>query len=280
MILGAISNSWKLQLSNNDLQKLVQDARTRGAVHIELRQTCMGSYETGQGDAWRPAIQRLAKMANGFPGLTFNLAIEWPCLSVESSPQGEPFRAALRAAKVLDPDSPHLRLVDRTPFDSAWTTEGEVPVMALQQATGLTRQASQQGVILSIENVGQTIAGMTLLVRAVRHRLPENEGRFLGICPDPANQLPLFPGTDPIAEIQSTPLDFLKIVHFKQTRDGKPHPTIDSGDVDCLRQMRVLKKIGYRGAIVMEIPPHDRVMENLSASFAYLEATNDMPITI
>jgi sugar phosphate isomerase/epimerase len=271
MILGAISNSWKLQLSSNDLKKLVQDAQMRGAVHIELRQTCMGDYETGVGDAWRPAIQKLTEMAKGFPGLSFNLAIEWPCISMESDPQGEQFQAALQTAKVLDPNAPHLRLVDRTPFDTAWTAEGQVPVMALQQTAGLTREASQQGVVLSIENVGQTIAAMTLLVRMLRNRLPKNEGRFLGVCPDPANQLLRYPKSDPVAEIESTPPDFLKIVHFKQTRDGKPHPTIDSGDVDCLRQMHVLKKIGYRGAVVMELPPHDSVMENLSVSFAYLK---------
>ena len=271
MILGAISNSWKLQLASNDLNKLVQDTQTRGAVHIELRQNYMGGYETGTGHNWRPAIQKLAKMAKGFPGLSFNLAIEWSCFSMKSNLQGEQFQAALRAAKVLDPKAPHLRLVDRTPFDTAWTAEGQVPVTALQQTAGLTHEASQQGVILSIENVGQTIAAMTLLVRMVRNRLPGDEGRFLGICPDPANQLPRYPKSDPVAEIESTPPDFLKIVHFKQTRDGKPHPTIDSGDVDCIRQMRVLKKIGYRGAIVMEIPPHDSVMANLSASFKYLK---------
>jgi sugar phosphate isomerase/epimerase len=35
--------------------------------------------------------------------------------------------------------------------------------------------------------------------------------------------------------------------------------------------MRVLRKIGYQGAIVLEIPPHEQAMENLSAGFAYLK---------
>ena len=271
MILGAISNSWKLQLANHDLKVLVQEVKARGAGHIELRQSFLGDYVTGAGNAWRPSIQKLAALASDFPGLSFNLAIELPCLSTESNPQAEQFQAALDAAKVLDANAPQLRLVDRTPFDAAWTAEGQVPAMALQQLSRLTQEASQQGVILSIENVGQTIAAMTMLVRMVRNRLHRDAGRFLGICPDPANQLPRFPNSDPVAEIESTPTDFLKIVHFKQIRGGKPHPTIDAGDVDCLRQMRVLKKIGYAGAIVMEIPPHERVMENLSASFAYLK---------
>ena len=112
MILGAISNSWKLQLSSNDLEKLVQEAQSRGAFHIELRQTCMGDCETGTGHAWRPVFQKLAEVAKSFPGLSFNLAIEWPCLSVESDPKNELFQAALQAAKVLAPNAPHLRLVD------------------------------------------------------------------------------------------------------------------------------------------------------------------------
>jgi sugar phosphate isomerase/epimerase len=270
MILGAISNSWKLQLSNHDLKKLVQDAHMCGARQIELRQTCMGDYETGDGEDWRPATQKLAEMARGFPQLSFNLAIEWSCLSTETDPRGEQFQSAIQAARVLNANAPQLRIVDRTSYEAAWTDERQVPAMALQQVTDLTRETSRQGVVLSIENVGQTIAGMTVLVRMVRARLSKTAGSFLGICPDPANQLPRFPNSDPVAEMALTPPDFLKIVHFKQTRGGKPHPTIDSGDVDCLRQMSMLKKIGYRGAIVMEIPPHERVMENLSASFAYL----------
>jgi len=270
-MLGAISNSWKLQLSNHDLKDLVQDAQARGARQIELRQTFLGDYETGEGKTWRPAIQKFGALASGFRQLSFNLAIEWSCLAKETDPRGEQFQSALQAARVLDANAPQLRLVDRTSYDVAWTDERQVPALAIQQVADLTREASQQGVILSIENVGQTIAGMTLLVRMVRDRFPKDVGRFLGICPDPANQLPRYPDSDPVAEIESTPLDVLKIVHFKQTRGGKPHPTIDSGDVDCLRQMSVLQKIGYRGAIVMEIPPHEKVMENLSASFAYLK---------
>lgn len=270
MILGAISNSWKLQLAHHDLKELVHEAQSRGARHIELRQTCMGDYEAGQGEAWRPVMPRLRDLVAAFPGMTFNLAIEWPCLSREKDPKGEQFQSALEAAKVLDATAPHLRLVDRTSYDVAWTNERQVPSIALQQVSSLTREAARQGVTLSIENLGQTIAGMALLVRMVRDRLPEDMGRSLGICPDPANQLPRYPESDPVAEIEATPLGYLKIVHFKQTRNGKPHPTIDSGDVDCLRQMRVLRKIGYTGAIVIEIPPHDRALGNLSASFKYL----------
>ena len=47
MIFGAITNSWRQQLVGQDLTVLVQEAQTRGARHIELRQTCLGQYEHG-----------------------------------------------------------------------------------------------------------------------------------------------------------------------------------------------------------------------------------------
>jgi sugar phosphate isomerase/epimerase len=65
----------------------------------------------------------------------------------------------------------------------------------------------------------------------------------------------------------------VKIVHFKQARDGRPHPTVDTGDMDCAGVLRVLEEKGYQGAAIMEIPPDQQVLDNLAASFAYLEAS-------
>ena len=56
MIFGAITNSWRQQLDGQDLAVLVQEAQTRGARHIELRQTCLGQYEHGEGEHWRPVL--------------------------------------------------------------------------------------------------------------------------------------------------------------------------------------------------------------------------------
>ena len=270
MILGAISNSWKLQLPNHDLKELIKDVHTRGAGHIELRQSCMGVYETGAGNNWQPQIQKLAALAGSFPKISFSLAIEWSCLSLPTDRGMDLFRSALRAAVALSAKAPHLRLVDWTRFDVSWRKENEVSPIAIRQTAALTHRASDHGVTLSIENIGQTIAGLTLLVQMVRDRLPRDEGMYLGICPDPTNQLPLYPDTDPVAEIENTPPDILKIVHFKQTRGRTPHPTIAAGDSDCLRQLDVLRRIDYRGTIVMEIPAHERVMENLSESYRFL----------
>jgi hypothetical protein len=66
----------------------------------------------------------------------------------------------------------------------------------------------------------------------------------------------------------------VKIIHFKQARDGRPHPTVDSGDLDCLQMLNVLERKGYQGPAIMEIPPHEQVFDNLSASFTYLQSAS------
>ena len=66
----------------------------------------------------------------------------------------------------------------------------------------------------------------------------------------------------------------IKIVHFKQSREGKPHPTVDTGDLDCAEMLRNLQARGYQGPAIMEIPPNEAVFDNLSASFAFLQSAS------
>ena len=73
-----------------------------------------------------------------------------------------------------------------------------------------------------------------------------------------------------MAELDDLPVDMIKIIHFKQSRDGSPYPSVDAGDLDCAQMVRVLEAKGYQGAAIMEIPPDPQVFENLSASFDYL----------
>jgi sugar phosphate isomerase/epimerase len=271
MIFGAISNSWRLQLDQQDLAELVKQAQARGSRHVELRQTCLGAYEQGEGEDWRPVLPKMQSLVDGFPDLTFDLAMAMPCLSQRIDPRGGYFQAALEGARTVGGSSPHLRTVDPGAFDQVWEKPADIPETALGLVE-LTREAARQGVILSMENSAQPIRSMALLVSEVRSRLPEAEGRFLGLCPDPTNQLRRFPDTDPIAELDLLPLDMIKIVHFKQARDGKAHPTVDAGDLDCISMLRVLENKGYRGPAIMEIPSHEDVFDNLAASFGYLAA--------
>ena len=271
MIFGAITNSWRLQLEDTDLEDLVSDAKTRGAKHVELRQTCLGDCETGNGENWRPVLPKLQALVDSFPDLDFDLAMAWPCLTKQADAKGEQFQAALEAAKIVGRHTPHLRIVDPSKFDETWEEPKDIPAEAMS-ITELTREAASQGVILSMENSGQPIRSMALLVQEARNQLSSEEGSYLGLCPDATNQLRGFPESDPLAELDAVPLDMLKIVHFKQARDGKAYPTVDTGDLDCLKMLHLLEAKNYQGAAIMEIPPALEVLENLSASFAYLRS--------
>jgi sugar phosphate isomerase/epimerase len=216
-------------------------------------------------------LPKLKALVDQFPGLTFDLAMAWPCLSRPADPQGEQFQAALAGAKLVGRRMPHLRVVDPSRFDAVWEQPQDLPAQALGVAD-LAREAARQGVIFSMENSGQPIRSMALVVRQARARLSPREGSYLGLCPDPTNQLRSYPNSDPLAELEALPLDMIKLVHFKQATAGKAHPALDAGDLDCARMVAVLDAKGYQGPAIMEIPPHDQVLDNLSASFRYLGA--------
>ena len=274
MKFGAITNSWREQLADHDLTTLVREAQARGAQHVELRQTCLGDCETGQGDQWRPVLSHLWTLVAEFPDMTFDLAMAWPCLSTTSDPSGEQFQAALEGAKLVGRSLPHLRIVDPSPFDNSWEKAEDIPEEALTVAD-LAKEAARQGVILSMENSGQPLRSMALLVSQARSHLSSSEGGYLGLCPDPTNQLRRYPDRDPLAGLEALPLDYIKIVHFKQARNGAPHPTVDTGDLDCAAMLKVLEAKGYQGPAIMEIPPNPQVFDNLSASFAFLQEASD-----
>ena len=269
MIFGAITNSWRHQLQSRDLIDLAGQAELIGARHIELRQTCLGLCEYGSGEDWRPNLDRLAGLLVAHPNLTFNLAMAMPCLTQMIDPQGEGFQAALAGAKLVVKAQPHLRLVDPSPFDAPWESPNDIPAEACNIAA-LATEAARQGVVMSVENSGQPIRSLAMLVEAARARMSPAHAPYLGLCPDPTNQLRRFPGSDPLEELDALPLDMIKIVHFKQLRNGEAHGSVDDGDLDCLRMRRILNAKGYAGPAIMEIPPAPDVFDNLAASFRYL----------
>ncbi len=273
MIFGAITNSWRNHLMEQDLADLIAEAEARGSRHVELRQTCLGNCESGQGEDWRPNLDGLQAIVDRFPGLQFDLAMALPCLSSGVDPAGEQFQMSLAGAKIVGRETPHLRLVDPGSFEATWQTADDIPEQALNLAH-LAREAAAQGVILSLENSGQPIGSMALLIEECRKRLSPEEGNYLGLCPDPANQLRRFPDTDPLGDLNDLPLDMLKIVHFKQARDGDPYPSVDTGDLDCGEMLRLLEAKDYEGPAIMEIPPHPDVFDNLSHSYDFLSAAS------
>ena len=270
MKIGAITNSFGIQIDGDNLVDLVRNARDRGSKHIELRQTFLGDCETGTGDGWRPVICKLRMLVSGFPELSFNLAVALPCLSGEVDPKGEIFQQSLEGARVVGRNSPHLRLVDPAPQDKIWESADDIPSEALHVAA-LAREAAAKGITLSVENSGQSIGAITMLVEECRKELSEQEGKLLGVCPDPTNQIRRQPDSDALDDLEAMPLDMLKIVHFKQVRDGQPLLDVDDGDLDCARMVRILDAKGYTGPAIFEIPSDENIFENLSNSFAYLK---------
>jgi sugar phosphate isomerase/epimerase len=269
IIFGAITNSWQRQLSTQPLATLVAEALQRGARHIELRATCLGDCETGEGADWRPVLPNLQALVDAFADLTFNLAVPVPCLTESVDPQGAFFQAALAGAICVNRQQPHLRIVDGGHFDAPWETPDDIPAIALGIAD-LAREAVRQGVILSIENVAQPLRSMALLVQQARARLSGEEADKLGLCLDLTNQLRAYPDSNPLSELAAISPDLIKMMHIKQTRELRPYPTVDSGDLDCRQLLRVLHNMPYEGPLVFEIPPHDQALENLSTSFAFV----------
>ena len=271
MIYGAITNSWRNQLDDADLGDLIAEARQRGARHIELRQTCLAAAETGDGPEWRPNLETLANIVVRFPDLTFDLAVALPCITAEVDPNGGLFQSQLEAARLVGGAAPHLRTVDPAADANPWDTPADVAEPAAR-IVPLAREAARQGVIFSMENSGQPLRSMALLVKEARVELTEEEGQYLGLCPDPANQLRRHPDSHPLDELAGLPADYIKIVHFKQARDGVAIGSVNDGDLDCRAMRRILEGKAYAGPAVMEIPPADDVFDNLAASFAYLES--------
>ena len=269
MIVGAITNSWREQLYSTELSQLVERARRRGAAHIELRQTCLGEYEEGADENWRPLTDKLARLARTFPVLTFNLAMAYPCLTRETGPASPQFQASLQAAKAVGVMSPRLRLVDTARFNGVWEKPQDV-ASAVVGISELARESAHQGVRLLLENAGQPIWSMALVVREARKALNTHEAGYLGLCVDPINSMMSDPGSDPIAEILALPLDHIFMVHFKQTRSGQPHPTVGDGDLDYPRLLEVLKSVGYEGLAILEIPAGEKAFDNFRASVGYL----------
>lgn len=269
MIFGAITNSWRMQLESRELIDLVGEAEANGARHIELRQTCLGNCESGEGDDWRPSLEGLSAVTGAYPGLTYDLAMAWPCLSRETDPAGDAWQSALAGARLVGGDAPQLRIVDPAASGDAWQTREDIPEAAWGLA-GLATEAARQGVVLSMENSGQPIGSMAMLVEAVRERMPVEYRDYLGLCPDPTNQLRRFPESEPLKDLEALPRDMLKIVHFKQMRGGEAWPSVDDGDLDCRKMREILERKGYDGPAIMEIPPHLDVFPNLAASFEYL----------
>ena len=270
MILGAITRSWAEHLYTTELPRLVERARRRGAAHIELRQAYLGQHEEGAEDDWRPLVDKFARLARTFPILTFSLAIDYTYLARELNPASPQFQASLEAARVVGSGTPRLRLVDSTRFDSSWGTVEDLPPVATGVAQ-LARDSARQGVHLFLDSVWQPIRSMALVVREARKALGSEEASYLGLCVDPISSMRADPASDPVAEVEALPVEYISAVHIEQTRNGYTLPSVADGDLDYRRLLQVLKNKGYEDLAILEVPAGEEAFENFRESVEYVE---------
>ncbi len=270
MILGTNTRSWAEHLYTTEMPRMVERARRRGVDHIELCQGYMGQFEEGAGDDWRPSVDKLARLVRTFPLLSFNLAIEFPYISGEPDAASPLFQSSLEAARTLGAATPRLRLVDTSEFDKPWEKVEDIAAIASGVAR-LAREANGLDVRLCMENSGQPLRAMSLLVEGARAALAPEEAGNLGLCVDPVSSIRSGASSDPDTEMKTLPLDYLSMVHIRQTRDGQPHPSLAEGDIDWSSLVKVLKSKGYSGLAIVEVPPVAESFELLKDSVDYLK---------
>jgi sugar phosphate isomerase/epimerase len=263
MILGIVSNCWKVQLDNGtDIDALIEEAHTRGYRHVELRQTCLGKYENKDGNV--PDAQALAQLREKFPEMGFNIAVALPFMRGELNPESPLFAAGLEAAVALNSEKPHLRLVD--PFtDEVPKFESVCASLAELGWACVARKGT-----LSVENARQAWRALREVVALARERMREAATQ-LKFCYDPCNLLNAPDKPDPQLVTQQMLSANLGIFHFKQSKRGRMLLTVADGDVDWNAQIATLKRKGYSGPALFEIPPHKDIWRNLQKSRAYVE---------
>ena len=265
--LGLVSNCWGVQLANDiALDELIAQATEIGYGAIELRQTCLGTYEP---TAHSPIAEALAALPKHFPNMQFNLALAFPYLSAESSASHPLFAAAVEAADALSGKYPaHLRLVDlETPDEVLAGSDVEVLAERIAKlATPLIRLSGT----LSIEHARQSWARTWNAFRAARERL-DGLSSHLRLCYDPCNLFMASDtprGADVLNELHP---DDLSMVHFKQSVGGEQLTTVSDGQVNWPEQLHGLQAMPYEGPALFEVAASEDVWENLRVSQMYLD---------
>lgn len=265
MILGIVSNCWRLQLAEGvPLELLVEKAEREGYRAIELRQGCLGEYETA-GD-FVPIVGRLAEFSQRFPEMRFNIALAFPFFDPQAS-MWTLFHAGLDAAMAL-PGRSHLRLVDVA--SSADQIAQQDPNHILHHVAELTSEAADSLVTLSLENAKQPWARLRQLPELVAEVLEPTRPR-LRLCYDACNLLQAADKPDTKQVVESLKASDLAMIHFKQARAGEIQPTVCDGDIDWRHQLDCLQRAGFDGPALFELPPHERIWDHLHESREYLQ---------
>jgi len=268
MIPGIVSNCWQRQLERGTaLEDLLSQALDRGFRAVELRQTCLGSFEEPQG--FVPKVSALGRLADRFPEIRFDLALAFPFLGPGGGVEDPLFQAGVDAARALSGRFfPHLRLVDLS------TTGGMVKGRERQVAREVARLAeplAEAGGWLSLEHSLQPWTSFTRVTGEAR-RLLGSRSHHLRLCYDPVNLLFAPDRPDPAEVVRDLDAATLSMVHLKQFQSGELQTRIEDGEIDWQSQTASLARHGYDGPALFEVRSDDRIWENLDRSRIYLES--------
>lgn len=261
--LGLVSNCWKIQLEAGDeLSTLISQAEEIGLSVIELRQTCLGTYEDGPD--FMPNATRLANLAKRFPGVQFNIALSLPCFGGELRADHPMMIAGRNAAVALAGSrTPHLRLVDLQTSLEQFTFS--TIDRAASGLANLMPAMKEVGGILSIEHARQPWSWFCSVMTAARSRIGQDAKR-LQLCFDPCNLLLTEP-VDQVSRIVDTvDLSTLSMIHLKQRLGGLIQPELAAGDLGWTELIGLLASRNYQGPILFEVAAHSNVWSHLKAA--------------
>jgi sugar phosphate isomerase/epimerase len=273
--LGLVSNCWKIQLDAGvPLSRLVGRAVEEGFRFVELRQGCLGECEGSE--TRLPHAEALKTLAQNFPEVTFDLAIELPVFSEPTDVASPAVSAMLSGARVLaSNDRPaHLRIVDlvsksvpneQSAFDDRTSSFRLKDVV--ESLRNLTSELPSG--IVSVEHSFQPWTGFRKLFEVTKSR---NDGpdALPQLCYDPCN-LWLTDDAENANQItKSLPVEWLSMVHLKQRVAGSISTRMEPGDVDWPQQIQLLNHAGYEGPYLFETAPSNDVWQCLTDSRQYL----------
>ena len=267
MLLGVVSNCWRVQLTDGvELDSLIGEAYRRGLRAIELRQTCLGRYESG--DNHLPNAKFMVELPRRFTGIRFNVAVSVPFMDPAMPTDDPVFTAGKWAAQaVAGQYAPHLRLVDSQTVGSR--IQEIMPHDAAQTVARLAQSLAELDGTLSVENSAQPWLWFREVFDSARKQLGAEASR-LRLCFDPCNLLLVQDGSDPVQVMASLLPDEVSMIHFKQRLHNHIVPAITDGDIEWKKLVEVMNERRFAVPGLFEVDPHKRVWDYLAGSREYL----------
>lgn len=273
--LGLVSNCWKMQLdAGTSLNRLIEQAVAESFRFVELRQGCLGDCEDSE--TRLPHADSLQKLAQNFPEITFDLAVELPVFSEFIDVSSEMVEALLLGALALSANQrpAHLRIVDLVSRDvprKRLAADTANSTFSLEDVVDslLNLKAQLPEGIVSVEHSFQPWSRFRQVFEAAGSQ--RNSSRdSVKICYDPCNLWLTNDGENANEITEQLPVEWLSMVHLKQRVGGSISTRLEQGDVDWVRQLELLSRANYSGPFLFETAPSDDVWKRLHDSRDYL----------